>query len=167
MRVPARRHTSPLGLHRAPLDTACARPLPPEAEEGWFGGLLDHVASLFEGLPLARLAAAVTSHAKLGLLLLHSPALQSLLLVPRHSARGWAWGLGAGCLSLELLSAFTVPELQVLIQELGGHRWWRFRLRWSYSLPLFFSAYKSNTKKKKKKVIPAYVYYRSTVKHTK
>ena len=88
--MPARRHTSLLGLHRAPLDTACARPLPPEAEEGWFGGLLHHVASLFEGLHLPHLAAAVTSRAKLGLLLLHSPASQSLLLVPRHSARGWA-----------------------------------------------------------------------------
>ena len=87
--MPARRHTSPLGLHRAPLDTACARPLPPEAEEGWFGGLLHHMASLFEGLHLPRLAAAATSRAKLGLLL-HSPASQSLLLVPRHSARGWA-----------------------------------------------------------------------------
>lgn len=31
--VPARHHTSPLGLHRS-LDTACARPLPPEAEGG-------------------------------------------------------------------------------------------------------------------------------------
>ena len=60
------------------------------AEEGWFGGLLHHVASLFEGLHLPHLAAAVTSRAKLGLLLLHSPASQSLLLVPRHSARGWA-----------------------------------------------------------------------------
>ena len=41
-------------------------------------------------------------------------------------------GLGAGLLPLELFSAFTVPE------ELGGHRWWRFRLRWSYSLTLIF-----------------------------
>lgn len=58
------------------------------------------------GLHLPRLGAAVISVAELGLLLLHSAALGNLLLIPRHSACGWAcaWELGSFLSSCSLLS---------------------------------------------------------------
>lgn len=138
VRVPARHHTSPLGLHRAHLDTACARPLPPEAEEGWFGGL-DHVAPLFEGFTSSASGCCCYLPCRVRTVVTALCCLRKFAAHPQTQCMWLGLCLGAGLLPLKLFSAFTVPEV------LGGHRWWRFRLRQSYSLTLFFSAYKSNT----------------------